>query len=231
MNAASLIFAQRDEVRRYSTGYNYTYRASHTLNWLKELEEQHPTLAASTALVIQSTEEKSGDPRGAKDVFEARHVIVPGPGDVGVIERELGVEVPECLKAFYAQIQECLLLLRYPVRIYSPETLVAVEQELRAAERMAGCPEPDGVSLLRLVEIPMFSSCFALRRFVSDGQWRMIHCGDETTDELQRHDDLRRPEDVEDFDAWTRRILETDAVPLVRDNDYIFYPILAERVG
>lgn len=171
--------------------------------------------------------EKDGQ---VKWTFNAKHAVVVGKADVAELERFVNADLPLCLRELYAQIAECLLVLRYPVRIYSPLTLVKVEKEIRAAEKMAGCPVPDSVTLLRLVEIPGFSACFGLRKFMSDGRWRMVHCGDETTAELQGGDDLWRPVDCEDFDDWIRRIIETDADPLVLDNPYMFRSPWAERM-
>ncbi|MCF7786952.1 MAG: hypothetical protein K9N47_12575 [Prosthecobacter sp.] len=171
--------------------------------------------------------EKDGQ---VKWMLNAKHAVVVGKADVVELERFVNADLPLCLQDFYAQIAECLLLLRYPVRIYSPLTLVNVENEIRAAEKIAGCPVPDSVTLLRLVEIPGFSASFGLRKFMSDGRWRMVHCGDETTAELQDSDDLWRPVDCEEFDDWIRRIIETDADPLVLDNPYMFRSPWVERI-
>lgn len=229
MNAASLIKAQAAETRRYSTKYNYVPTVERILAGYRRI---HPHTSFDDSMVVRSTIPNPNDePYSTRDFFDAKHAIVEGPADTSLIERELGIEVPACLQEFYSQIHECLLLLRYPVRIYSPGTLVALEKEIRQFEAEDGGPEAEGVSLLRFISIPGFAASFALRRFLSDGKWRVVLYSEGYTDELQRDDDQWQKQDIEEFDDWTRRILQSDGEPLILDNPYIFEPVLADRVG
>jgi hypothetical protein len=225
MGIASLILSQ-DGYRNYTSVGRYL-RSVESI--IEQYQNIYPTQDFSRCIKVESVSEAANGQR--KHALKVKHAVVPGVAEIAQLEQFLGCEIPECLKNFYKEIKECLLILRYPIRIYSPATLALVEKTIREAERTAGCTVPSEVSILRFIEIPGFSSCFALRKFSSGEQWRIVHCGDETTEELQNNANLWRKEDCENFDTWFHRILETDGAPLVLDNPYIFRSPMADRVN
>lgn len=225
MDAAAQILSHADEVRRYTTR-SVRYREAIEFV-IGQFAQVHPGVHLDDFYSAELV-----DPVIHVWDVRAKHAIMTGSPGTEVIADELKMIVPKELQDFYSRIHECLLILRYPVRIYSPAVLVYVEKMLRDAERSAGLEVPDEVSVLRLVEIPGFSSCMALRHFKSDGTWRMIDVGDEDTLELQEGNDNNwLPDNCEFMDDWFRRILETDAAPLAPGNPYVFRDPMATRVG
>lgn len=228
MDAATQILSRADESRLYRPQY-WRYRQGIEMV-LEHYEKVHPGFHMSDYLAA----EKFIDPGDSEldENFRVKHAIIAGSPGTEVIADEFKMIVPQELKHFYARIHECLLILRYPVRILSPQRLVETEKMYRDVDRECGREVPDEVGVLRFAQIPTFSSCLALRHFKTDDTWRMIDVGESSTLELQdRDDDVWDPTGFELMDDWFRRILDTDASPLVPDNPYIFDDPMAIRVG
>jgi hypothetical protein len=227
MNAASLILSRNHEIRRYASfAPRYAYEIQEMVD---KYEDIYPHEKFDDCVKIVSSFQGKGD-QFQTTVLDVKNLVAYGNADLTELERFVGSPLPLCLKEFYAYINECMLVLQYPIRIYSPATLIMVEKEIRETEKKAGFQVPDEVTLLRLAVVPKAPSCFALRRFISDGQWKMVVCTDELTAELQNDDHLWLPETCEDFDIWFSRIIESDAFPLAKGDPDLFRGPLAKRV-
>ena len=181
---------------------------------------------------MQSKKNVNPDNPGLDENYRVKHAIIAGSPGTEVIADELKMIVPQELKQIYDRIHEGLLILSYPVRILSPQDIVDTEKMYRDVDRECGREVPDEVSILRFVEIPTLSSCLALRKFKSDGTWRMIAVGESSTLELQDRDDhFWDPTGFERMDDWFRRILDTDAAPLFPEHLDIFDDPMAIRIG
>lgn len=219
IDAAPLILSSRNEVRRYASAP--PRYVSTVQDMVAEYERIHPSESFRDCCQVVSKTRRTKNclPYATLDV---KHMVVPGPADITELEKFVGSPLPKCLTDFYSQITECLLPLQFPVRIYSPKTVVHAEKEIRETERSVGFPVPEDITLLRLIEIDSDSSCFALRKFVCDGHWRMVVCTTELTSELQSNDGLWLLDDCEEFDVWFKRVLEKDAFPLVESFPELF---------
>ncbi len=72
-------------------------------------------------------------------------------------------------------------------------------------------------SLLRFISFPEQSAQLALRRWKSDGVWRVVlACDDVDTYELQENDAIfEESQPMETFDEWMTRILATNGSPVI----------------
>ncbi len=192
----------------------------------KSLANRHPSLSAEEHLHELESQNES-ETRFQR--LAVRHMCELGPADLGGLEEYIGCALPPDISRFFQSFGECILFLRYPIRIFSPTAIVERESMLREAERKAGCFVPCEVTVLRFTQIEVFASAFALRKF-QDGLWRVIIWGDETTEDLQNSaDEQFSSAGVENFDEWLIRLLKSDGYPLDPAFPDFFRPPVAER--
>ena len=110
MDAATQILSRADEVRRYSTR-SVRYREA-IESVVGEISQVHPGVHLEDFYSAELV-----DPDRYVWHVEAKHAIIAGSPGTEVIADELKMIVPKELQDFYSRIHECLLILRYPVRI------------------------------------------------------------------------------------------------------------------
>jgi hypothetical protein len=143
---------------------------------------------------------------------EVQHLIIEGKADWSNLENDFQMEMPECLKSFYSKIQAATLVLDGFIVIVSPDAIVDLENMYRRFGRP--CQE---YSLLRFISFPEQSAQLALRRWKSDGVWRVVLAYDDVdTYELQENDAIfEKNQPMETFDEWMARILATNGSPVI----------------
>lgn len=151
-------------------------------------------------------------PNSTAQWVEAQHLIIEGKADWSNFENDFQMEMPDCLKRFYSKIQEATLVLDGFIVIESPNGIVDLENMFRRFGRP--CKE---YSLLRFISFPEQSAQLALRRWKSDGVWRVVLAYDDVdTYELQENDAIfEESQPMETFDEWMARILTTNGSPVI----------------
>jgi hypothetical protein len=159
----------------------------------------------------------SRDPNGP-DVFETKHMIRFGPSDLTSVEKHFGVSLPDSAHLFYQQVTECVLTLREPLVVLSPEAIIKHEEWHRDIYRQCDIDLP--IQVIRFVKIPNEPRDFAFRQNTKDKRWRVMHVSS-TDDQPQFYhsSDCDGLEDDEDIDAWMERMLSSDGFPLLKDGE------------
>ena len=165
--------------------------------------------------------------------IEARHLIVEGKADWTRLENTFQMELPGCLKDFYSKIQTAALALDGLIIIESPDRIVDIESEHRRIERETKWGRPcKEYSLLRFVSFPKTPRQLALRRWKSDGVWRVVVTYSHLdTHEMQKNDRIFEEEQpMETLDEWMARILATNGSPVAIGFEGLFRNGWVERV-
>ena len=64
-----------------------------------------------------------------------KHACVPGKADTRKLEDYIGQKLPEDLARFYGNFMEAALILRNPIHIYTPSSIVEYDRLIRDIER------------------------------------------------------------------------------------------------
>lgn len=157
---------------------------------------------------------------------EVNHLIVEGQADWSQLEAAFQMELPQCLKDLYSQIQAATLVLDGFIVIESPQGILSLETMYRQIERETDSGRPcKEYSLLRFVSFPGIPAQLALRRWKSDGVWRVVMTYDGVdTFEMQENDQIfEQSQLMEILDEWMARILATNGSPVVAGRERLIY--------
>jgi hypothetical protein len=164
---------------------------------------------------------------------EVKHLIVEGKADWNRLETAFQIELPQCLKDFYSKIQAATLVLDGFIVIHSPDGILELETMYRQIERETNSGRPcKECSLLRFVSFPGIPAQLALRRWRSDGIWRVVLTYDDAdTFEMQENDQIfEESQLMETLDEWMERILATNGSPVVAGRERLVYNGWVESV-
>jgi hypothetical protein len=209
MSAAEQLIQHASETRVYETSYEYHGHISPNLNGLRKKYPEYSDQLEQCFQVL-----RKGTKKNPKYQFAARHVVVPGNSDMGPIEKELGIVLPDFFTEFYSRVKCGVMVLRNPISVFDAETILDFALLYQQIDLENGVP-PEPIRILRFACVPPFPVCFAIRQSQRDGRWHVVYVSDTwTRDEIV--DDTLWPEaEHESLDQWMSRLLETDGSPLV----------------
>jgi hypothetical protein len=217
MNAASQLLHFNQQTRRYCGSGEYIEIIK---NEVSRIQSKHGGGWSENLRII-------GDPDDG--IFETKSLVCTGNSDLSLVERCFDVKLPDSAHLFYQNITECVLTLRLPLVVLSPEGIVVHETWHRDIYRQCGISLP--VQVIRFVMIPNDPINFAFRQNTKDKRWRIMLVS--STDEhpsFYHSNECDGLEDDEDIDAWMERMLSSDGFPLRKGAELYERPA-ADRIG
>jgi hypothetical protein len=157
--------------------------------------------------------------QGTRDLVQVKSLVAWGSEDLGLVERAFDVKLPLWAHHFYQNVRFAVLGLRNPVRLLTPEQMVAYEVRQREAELSAGLPVVP-VRMIIFADAGIEGNNFAFRQNTQTNQWEIAFSPLVDTREVLQSAQCEEWVQFDlDFDHWLDRMIRTDGHPLQTGRD------------